>query len=93
MGEGTYEPSEGVRDEPSPLTRETVEHLKYRAVLHWGECTAKRQIRWRVNGALKTWKTRPEEFRLPIKHGLRDYGYIEQHNVGEFHREEDCPFS
>ena len=32
--------------------------------------------RWRVNGVPKTWKTRPNEVRVPIKHGLRDYDYL-----------------
>jgi len=32
--------------------------------------------RWRVNGKLKTWKTRPDEFTLPIKNGLRNYDYL-----------------
>lgn len=30
----------------------------------------------RPNGALKTWKTRPGEFRLPIKYGLRECSAI-----------------
>ena len=33
---------------------------------------------WRVrrNGKTKTWKTRPGEFRIPVKAGLRSYGYL-----------------
>lgn len=27
--------------------------------------------RCRVNGKAKTWKTRPNDFTLPVKHGLR----------------------
>lgn len=47
---------------------------------------------WRRNGATKTWVTRPEHFRVPIKHGF--YGpcsYITQDNAHEFHTEETCP--
>lgn len=33
-------------------------------------------VRARVNGACKTWKTRPAEFRLPVKHGLYDCFYV-----------------
>lgn len=44
----------------------------------------------RCNGSVRTWKTRPEEFRLPIKHGMRGYAYIDQDNASHFHREEDC---
>lgn len=32
--------------------------------------------RWRVNGKPKTWKTRPNEVRVPIKHGLWSYDYL-----------------
>src|SRR3990167_6766732 len=41
-------------------------------------------VRWRRNGATKTWKTRPDEFRIPIKHGLYDYGYIDQDKAHQF---------
>jgi len=32
--------------------------------------------RWRVNGKVKTWKTRPDEVQVPIKHGLWSYDYL-----------------
>lgn len=35
----------------------------------------------RVNGACKTWKTRPNEFRLPVKYGLRECLYIDHDNA------------
>jgi hypothetical protein len=37
---------------------------------------------WRVrrNGQTKIWKTRPGEFRIPVKAGLRAYGSIEHDN-------------
>lgn len=41
-------------------------------------------VRWRRNGKTKTWKTRPAEFSIPVKHGLYDYGYITQDNAHEF---------
>lgn len=41
-------------------------------------------LRARRNGATKTWKTRPNEFRIPAKHGLYDYFYIDQDNAGEW---------
>lgn len=46
---------------------------------------------WRRNGATQTWKTRPDEFRTPIKYGLRGYGQLTQTNAGEFHTPADCP--
>lgn len=33
-------------------------------------------LRCRANGRVKTWKTRPNEFRLPVKYGLRECFYI-----------------
>jgi len=41
-------------------------------------------IKWRRNGATKVWKTRPDEFKIPVKHGLRDYGYITNENAHLF---------
>jgi hypothetical protein len=38
-------------------------------------------VRCRVNGKCKTWKTRPNEFRLPVKHGLRNCFYIDERSA------------
>ena len=35
----------------------------------------------RRNGATKTWKTRPAEFRIPVKAGLRSCTYITHDNM------------
>lgn len=42
------------------------------------------RVRCRASGACKTWKTRPDEFRLPVKHGLRDSFYITPRNAHEW---------
>ena len=41
-------------------------------------------VRARVNGACKTWVTRPNHFRLPMKHGLRTCFYITHNNSSEW---------
>lgn len=41
-------------------------------------------LRCRANGKCKTWKTRPNEFKLPVKHGLFNYFYIDQDNAEEW---------
>lgn len=46
-------------------------------------------LNWKANGKLKTWKRSPERFRLPIKHGLYSYGYIDDENIQLFFLEED----
>lgn len=55
-----------------------------------GPCTTKVE-RWRANGAIKTWVTRPGEFRLPIKWGLRSYDYLTHENADQFHVASECP--
>lgn len=35
----------------------------------------------RRNGATKVWKTRPNEYRIPVKTGLSCYGYVTQLSV------------
>lgn len=44
----------------------------------------KQPVRCRVNGKCKTWKTRPDDFRLPVKHGLRTYFYITPYNAPDW---------
>jgi hypothetical protein len=43
-------------------------------------------VRCRVNGACKVWKTRPEEFKLPVKHGLYTCFYVTERNAAEWSR-------
>ena len=32
--------------------------------------------RWRVNGKVKLWKTRPDDYRVPLKYGLKTGDYL-----------------
>jgi hypothetical protein len=41
-------------------------------------------VRCRKNGMLKLWKTRPTEFRLPVKYGLKECFYITEFNAGDW---------
>jgi len=68
--------------------------------IHWGNCTRETGPRGgikshstvcKVNGQLKTWKTRPGEYRLPVKHGMRGYGEVTPENISQFHLESECP--
>jgi hypothetical protein len=40
--------------------------------------------RCRVTGKLKLWKTRPEDFKLPVKHGLYESFYITPDNATDW---------
>lgn len=44
----------------------------------------KTPLRARVNGQIKLWKTRPNEIKIPMKHGLRDCFYLTQDNLHEW---------
>ena len=41
-------------------------------------------VRWRVNGAAKLWKTRPNDIRIPLKHGLYSYSALTPRHFSEF---------
>ena len=44
----------------------------------------KSPARCRVNGKCKTWKTRPLDFRLPVKYGLKKCFYVTPSNAAEW---------
>ncbi len=41
-------------------------------------------VRCRANGRCKTWKTRPDDYRLPVKYGLRSCFYLTPSNADEW---------
>ena len=41
-------------------------------------------LKVRRNGKTQTWKTRPNEFKVPVKYGLYEYAYITQDNCNEW---------
>ena len=47
--------------------------------------------RVRRNGRTHTWKTRPEEFKMPYKWGLYEHGYIDHYNADEWVLASECP--
>ena len=55
-----------------------------------GGVTVKQGI-WRRNGKTQLWKTRPDAFRVPVKHGLYSYGEITEQDVNVIHAASDCP--
>jgi len=71
-------------------------------LFHIGECTrvvgprggVKVSIaECRRNGQTKLWKTRPNEFSIPVKRGLHDHGYITDSDNARFHTPADCPLN
>jgi hypothetical protein len=41
-------------------------------------------VRCRSNGRCKTWKTRPDDFRLPVKYVLKECFYITPTNAADW---------
>lgn len=39
-------------------------------------------MRVKVNGRVKTWKTRPSQVQIPYKRGLYEYGYLDEGDLG-----------
>jgi hypothetical protein len=68
------------------VTKEQAQALTYRTELYHKTLKDSRKapLRARVNGQCKTWKTRPDEWQLPMKHGLRTCFYITQSNAHEW---------
>jgi len=91
------------------ITKESALEKAHRgAILHYTgrhECTrtvgprggVKENItRCRVSGQVKTWKRLPEKFEFPVKYGMYENHYVDNHfynNAGDFHFEEDCPLN
>jgi hypothetical protein len=48
-------------------------------------------VRARVNGQVKTWKRDASRVYVPVMHGLRDGGFIDETNLSDWHLESDCP--
>lgn len=48
-------------------------------------------IRFRRSGKTQYWKTRPDDFRIPIVRGLYDHWEITPQNVNLFHSMANCP--
>ena len=82
------------------ITKAQALAIRYNQVFHFGDCTRfvgprggvkDSIVQVRASGGCKTWKTRPEEFRLPVKYGLYESGAVTQENAQDFHLVEDCP--
>ena len=37
--------------------------------------------RWKVNGKVKTWKTKPEKVQVPVKYGLYGHDYVTENEL------------
>jgi hypothetical protein len=73
------------------ITKEMAQALQFKEIVHAGDNCTHRFIRYRVNGACKTWKKQPNRFRVPLKYFADKYWEITELNADSFHRQCDCP--
>ncbi len=68
------------------MTRDQALNLPLGTILHHiSQVGSDRQpVRCRVNGRCRTWKTRPDDFQLPVKYGLKTCFYITPANASEW---------
>jgi len=68
------------------ITKQIAERLSPGTILHHRTMKGSdgSPVRCRVNGRCKTWVTRPDEFRLPVKYGLYQCFYITLDNAAEW---------
>lgn len=62
------------------VTKENQEGINifYSTEAFYKGTTRRREIR--RTGATKFWKTRPNNFKIPVKYGMDEHGYIDQTN-------------
>lgn len=81
------------------ITMEQAHGVDY---FHYGDCEVSfgksgkavplvRSLVFRRNGVTKRWKREPERFQVPVKRGLREYGYLRSEEAARWHAEADCP--
>ena len=84
------------------ITKDQALKLNYGDILHYtgqsncAEITGPRGgktykvTRVRVSGKCKIWKRSPERFHIPVKYGMYESLYIDEHNCVDFHLAKDC---
>lgn len=65
------------------MTIEEARKLRYGQIVYEHENKNKKgeSKRWRVNGQVKIWKRDPSRIQVPMKHGLYEFGYLDEHNL------------
>lgn len=65
------------------------QHMFYHATRRNSDGSA---LRCRANGRCRTWKRKPEAFRLPVKYGLKTCFYLDNNNAHEWYTEDITEF-
>lgn len=71
------------------VTKEQAVNARYRQEFYTKGQNGK-VYKVRVSGKCQTWKTRPEEFRLPVKYGLHESRAITDTNASSYFDNVEC---
>lgn len=63
------------------ITKQDAVNAQYRDEFYGKSAKGDKTITVRVSGKCKTWKTRPDEFQLPVKYGIYENGYITHNDM------------
>lgn len=65
------------------ITLDQAKELKRGTILYHAEHynTDGTPQRWKVNGAVKRWKRKPDKIRVPLKRGLYEFDYLTQNDL------------
>ncbi len=68
------------------ITKSIALSLGYRAELHHVSLNNRdgSPVRCRINGKCQIWKTRADDFKLPVKYGLKECFYITPANAADW---------
>ena len=67
-----------------PITYNDAVNAQYGDNFHGLNAAGTKTITVRVSGKCQTWKTRPGEFRLPVKYGLYESGEITHNDLARW---------
>lgn len=69
--------------EIKPITLEEAKELKHGDILYHtkNKNADGTPQRWKVNGRVKTWKTRPNQVQIPIKQGLYSFDHLTERDL------------
>jgi hypothetical protein len=72
------------------ITLAQAKSLKYGDILYTGIILNSdgTMARYKVNGKVKLWKTRPACVKIPVKRGLWDTGYVTERELDLFYLDE-----
>ena len=67
----------------NPISLTEAKNLKYGQHIEWYSPVKRKYVRLKINGKPKTWKTRPNQVKVPVKYGLYEYFYLDENDLDD----------